>query len=190
MRMKVEFSGVDEVLKSLDPKAHAAIITACINKVTVSARAEAKRIITETYTVKSSELQNRITLKRASKSYPYGEVRFSIQRSALIKFKTGGNKRSGYNVEIIKGKREPIQESRTGTKAFKANMPTGHTGIYYRLNNKRLPIYEAAGRSAAGMIEPNINRLNEFVNSRFPIELSRAVSMYYTRSLRRFNKAA
>lgn len=178
MIFRVELKGIDEAMALFDPKRIQKAVASALNKTAAKAKTAAISAITDKYNIKKTHLgttatgNSRIKLQAASIgnqqaiisisgrpiSLAYfgarqvvvsskGQIRLTTRdKSRILKRKPGV---MGVTVEIIKGKRTPLQGAFLA--AVKAGDSGFHIGVFQRHGRKRLPIFEKRMITVASM---------------------------------------
>ena len=176
--IEIKLTGIDEVIKSLDPGIVKKAIRATLDRAAQSGRSIASEEVRKVWNVKKSDLDARIKITSAridnlravisiggkgmSLSY-FGarQIMGASVRSRVGKnLKTGkvtrgmkaaGPLPQGVVAQILKGKDTVLLRN-----AFFAKVTAGksgsHIGVYHRLTSKRLPIHEKNVISVASMV--------------------------------------
>ena len=144
-----------------------------INKTLTSVQSNVRRSVAKSFGVRAKDIRFRITLPRkykASRNKLRGNVAGFFQPLKASKFGTPRQTKTGATVRGSGGGRRKFPG------AFVARMPSGHTGVYKRRGQKRLPIVEQtvdlmprAGRIAVA----TFNRVSKKIGATFRHELKR-----------------
>lgn len=163
---------------------------AAINRGLSKIKTTAFQGIKEVYTVQPKALNSatKTKVKKADKEELAGYVEFSGVKIPLYKFQVTPKKpATGRTVKAqIKRDGGSVYES-----AFVAamNQSTGHTGVFRRTEEKRFPIKEYMGLSAAQMakqeeISEKVQRgAQELANARMEHEIERILNQYGGKSI-------
>ena len=131
--IKVSTNGLDSLIKQLDPKQVTRAIRAG-NKLTgKSGLVVAKREIASAYNIKVGDAAKRLSVVITGANSAWLKVRSNSRaRLALIEFKARMSKRSGVNARILRsGGKASLRH------AFIATMPSGHRGVYMRVQGSK-----------------------------------------------------
>lgn len=139
-KVSVEFS---KYARNIDKATSSAL-----NKVAKQGSTEAKRAITDEYTVKRKDI--RLFVRRASRNYLRSEIHATSNKKglSLTKFKAR-QLRKGVKVSVRKGKTDLL------SGAFIQTMASGHKGVFYREGDKRVM---SKGRYAGKSRQPIVER--------------------------------
>lgn len=165
------------------PKGAERALSNAINRGISRVKTGAIKRVKEIYTVQSSAFNEatRIRVNKASTGNLVGFVSFAGYKIPLYKFKvtpTAPGVRKQVRAAVMKGGGTPFED------AFIAQMRSGHIGVFERETEKRFPIEEKMGLSAAQMVgnEKVIETLEEeaqqLVNQRLEHEIDRLLSGY------------
>lgn len=172
--------------------------TAAINHSLSKAKTKLKRKITETYYIKSSDVEKTLSIRKANFSTLAGTISSRSRRTSLPKMKL---KKSGKDLFVGIKKVNGIQllsgKSELFGKPFTAKMKNGHIGVFQRKVSRRIgagtkkseeqenPIQElytesipqmAGDTGVQGYIEEEAGKL---VNERFEHEVDRILKGYF-----------
>ena len=119
--------------------------TAAINHSLSKAKTKLKRKITETYYIKSSDIERTLSIKKANFSTLAGTISSRSKRTSLPKMKL---KKSGKNLLVGIKKENGVQllsgKSELFGKPFIARMKNGHIGVFQRKTRRRIGIGKKA----------------------------------------------
>ena len=172
--------------------------TAAINHSLSKAKTKLKRKITETYYIKSSDIEKTLSIKKANFSTLAGTISSRSKRTSLPKMKL---KKSGKDLLVGIKKENGVQllsgKSELFGKPFIARMKNGHIGVFQRKISKRIgagekkseeqenPIQELYTSSIPQMAgEKGVQKYIEeeaekMVNERFIHEVDRILRGYF-----------
>lgn len=134
------------------------------SKVAKQASTAGKTAIKQTYSIKASELNKAIKVKGATSKRPSAIIQTSGSPLSLTKFGAVSQRKKGASIMIRKGRRLIMPGS------FKATMPSGHVGVFYRSKNAvrvyrikdkqptALPIEERKGPGAVNLMQSKAAR--------------------------------
>ncbi len=181
-----------DVVRSQDPTLFAGLVSkeivlatvSAINKTLKNTQVEASKQIRRELNLPAAQVKDRLDIHRANLSRQAGHIRVSRRSVPVMAF--GARKTSrGISVRIKKTKPRTFFRH-----AFKATMPSGHTGIFERAPNWRmryprrgggrkhgLPIEELFSTTVLESFQNHIPKLREFTNERLVVNL-RAESQY------------
>ena len=128
MRVDVR-TDISKALKKIDVSKSGAkqAITRALNKTAVTARAQSAREIRAAgYGLKIGELKKAITIFRASPARLAAHIRASVRPIPLIRYRARQTA-SGVTVNVLHGRKTILH-------AFIATMPTGHKGVFVRVD--------------------------------------------------------
>lgn len=129
------------------PRAIPKIISRAINRTSITARAQIARRIAEKVTARVSDIKKKISRTKATYRHWVSTLSISAKRIPLKSFKPR---------QIAKGVTYKIEKT-SGRKlvmsAFLATMRSGHTGVFKRKSDSRLPIIELHGPSLGQVFE-------------------------------------
>lgn len=195
----IRLNGVEEALKSIDPKTVRQAARTAIKRTADSAKSTASEEIRRVYNVKKSDLDPRIRVspprsndltavvsisgrgmslsyfgaKQITSSRVLSRKGKSVTSKKLTrKMKAAGPVPTGVMVQIMKGHNTVLLRN-----AFLARMKTSHIGVFRRLTGKRFPINEKNVISIASMAEnakvmPRVlAKIQERWNKEFPHQL-------------------
>lgn len=116
-------------------------ITGSINKTLSKVKTHMKKKTTAEYNVKSSELENKLSVYKANFTNLRGSIFAKTPRLALSKFITSSDK-GNIKVKIKKNEnsKKVMGKPSLYSKPFTAVMRSGHLGIFQRIGAKKLPI--------------------------------------------------
>lgn len=165
------------------PKGAERALSNAINRGLSKVRTGAVKKVKEVYTVQTSAFNeaSRIRVNKASTGNLVGFVSFGGYKIPLYKFKvspTAPGVRKKVHAAVMKGGGTQFED------AFIAQMRSGHIGVFERETEKRFPIEEKMGLSAAQMvgneriIEMLEDEAQEVVNQRIEHEINRLLSGY------------
>jgi len=169
-----------------------AITKASVRATTLVARQAStagKKAVKETYTIKASEMNAAVKVKPASANRPTAVIQTSGKPLSFSKYAAIRQKKSGASIMVRRGRRVVLGGS------FKATMPTGHLGVFYRLPNAKrvyrikdkqptmLPIVERKGPGAVNLIQskPARNAIDNYVKQNHGRIYSHELN-YYSKS--------
>ena len=119
--------------------------TSAINHSLSKAKTKLKRKITETYYIKSSDIEKTLSIKKANFSTLAGTISSRSKRTSLPKMKL---KKSGKNLLVGIKKENGVQllsgKSELFGKPFIARMKNGHIGVFQRKTRRRIGIGKKA----------------------------------------------
>jgi hypothetical protein len=146
-------------------------------------KAESFRRVKQVYTVKAPALNEatKVSIKKANAGDLQGEINFAGTKIPLYKFQVTPTQPSWHQLVTA-----AVKKGAGGTlpHAFIAGMQSGHTGVFERVSETRLPVEEKMGLSAAQMIsnEDVMDGLEdaaqEVVNKRLEHEIERLLAGY------------
>lgn len=118
-------------------------ITGSINRTLAKVKTDMKKKTTVEYNVKSSEIENKLSVYKANFTNLRGTIYAKTPRLALSKFITSTSKNS-IKVRIKKGEKAKIVQGKAdlASKPFIAIMKSGHLGIFQREAKTILPIQQ------------------------------------------------
>ena len=134
-------------MKSEMPK----VLSRAANRTAVGARLALNKKMRQTYTVKSGKLKQNMAIKRATYSSPVAKITLigKPQAASYFKYTKGGQ--GGAKLQIRRDRPLKAIGSSTGRKAFVAQMPSGHVGIYQRRKGEYMD-------KSPRLSKPNINK--------------------------------
>lgn len=119
--------------------------TSAINHSLSKAKTKLKRKITETYYIKSSDIEKTLSIKKANFSTLAGTISSRSKRTSLPKMKL---KKSGKDLLVGIKKENGVQllsgKSELFGKPFIARMKNGHIGVFQRKTRRRIGIGKKA----------------------------------------------
>ena len=119
--------------------------TSAINHSLSKAKTKLKRKITETYYIKSSDIEKTLSIKKANFSTLAGTISSRSKRTSLPKMKL---KKSGKDLLVGIKKENGVQllsgKSEFFGKPFIARMKNGHIGVFQRKTRRRIGIGKKA----------------------------------------------
>lgn len=147
---KKQLRSVERDLKKLEtgmPK----ILSRAANKAVTSARVSLVRELQGRYTEKTSGLKRNIEIGKASYSDPTATIKVTGEPQPAIHFHHSKGGRGGVKLQVKTGGSPVALVSKAGRKAFIAQMPSGHKGIFQRRADKYM-------RKSKRMARRNINK--------------------------------
>lgn len=171
--------------------------TSAINHSLSKAKTKLKRKITETYYIKSSDIEKTLSIKKANFLTLAGTISSRSKRTSLPKMKL---KKSGKDLLVGIKKENGVQllsgKSELFGKPFIARMKNGHIGVFQRKTRRRIgigkkadeqenPIQELYTSSISQMAgEKGVQKYIEeeagkMVNERFIHEVDRILRGYF-----------
>lgn len=121
------------------------VATSAINHSLSKAKTKLKRKITETYYIKSSDIEKTLSIKKANFSTLAGTISSRSKRTSLPKMKL---KKSGKDLLVGIKKENGVQllsgKSELFGKPFIARMKNGHIGVFQRKTRRRIGIGKKA----------------------------------------------
>ena len=141
-----------------------------VNRVLRGARTEISRAIREGYRMKSSDIKDAMTLRRASatQSTPTGIIRIEDKPLPIIRFGSPNQTRAGLSVTVRRGRRQTIKGG------FIVESMGGHAFI--RTTEDSLPIRKLFGPSARMLAPFAIKKSKGAVDERMVKEFDRNVN--------------
>lgn len=169
------------------PDAFNKALMRAINRALAAAKTQAKKEVSQRFTVKQKDIADTVKTKTAGGSSLHAELRFTGQNIPAIKFKIKPNtpqpaQRPTITVQYKKDGGGPAPGK------FVAVMKSGHVGVFARSQDKfmkknplRQAIEELAGPSVVGMLTVNDgdpseaiqDRANEILSARIDHEMRR-----------------
>lgn len=141
------------------------ILSRTVNKTATSARMSLTKELQDTYTEKPGKLKQNITIRKASHGYPVAKIRVSgkAQPSILFHHSKGGRGGAKLQVRTDRPFKAVISNiGGEGRKAFIAQMPSKHKGIFQRRAGeymKRSPRLSKAGNAKKSQHTERIKEL-------------------------------
>jgi len=165
MNIDIKMTGIDEVMKMLDPKKVRDAANSALNKVAAQAKTEASKLIREEYNLPASTVSKNLSvttraygdkmeavLSGFKKGMPLSN--FGAKQSGVIANKKGfqfssrakqsGNLRHGgaVSVEVKRGGRKTVSGE---PKTFMTKFKSGHIAVVQREGKGRFPIKQLLG---------------------------------------------
>lgn len=175
-------------------------MTDAVNKATISATTKiakqsataGKNAVKETYAIKATELNKAVKVKSASRRRATAIIQVSGSALSLTKFAAVSQKKPGASIMIRRGHRVILPGS------FKATMPSGHQGVFYRSKNAKrvyrikdkqptmLPIQETKGPGAVNLMQSRASRnaIDNYISSNWD-RVYNSELKYYSRNVSR-----
>ncbi len=148
---KKQLRSVEKDLKKLESRMPK-ILSRTADKTAVSARVSLVREMQGTYTEKSSGLKRNIEIQKASYDNPSAVIKLTGGPQPAIYFRHSKGGRGGAKLQVrTDGAFAPVVSQKGGRKAFIAQMPSGHKGIFQRREGEYMT-------KAPRMSRPNINK--------------------------------
>lgn len=150
--------------------------SSAINRSIITIKKDLKKDVITNYAIKSSEVENKLTVKKANFNRTFGFINSKAPRLSLYKFFNSKKKNGNIFVKIKKKESKKIVQGKTNLagKPFIARMKNGHTGIFQRKNDSKaiedlktvsIPqmlgtesIQEYVDKKAPDILEKNLNR--------------------------------
>lgn len=183
--IEISAEAVERVQKLLEsvPKGAEKALSSAINRGLSRVKTGASKRVKEVYTVQGRAFNEatKIRVNKADTGNLVGFVSFSGYKIPLYKFQVtpkAPGTRQQVRAAIMKGGGTPFEN------AFIAQMKSGHVGVFERKTQKRFPVEEIMGLSAAQMIgNENIiagleAEAQEIVNERLEHEIDRLLNGY------------
>jgi len=171
MPLTLRVEGAEEMKRRIraTPKIIVNARRSAVNKIASQAMTQTKKVIRETYNVKSKDLTPFLKIQRAKGSQTYAVLEASGRPIPLYKFgarpvmpiEQKGVPVRGRKPVTVKVKRKGARKIVRG--AFVARMRSGHVGIFKRIGTSSIPIEEKFSLGIKRMFEiraiPVIKRL-------------------------------
>lgn len=158
---KVEVTSVEEIEQRLGAFKSKAplVVTRAINRAVSNIRKNMGKEVPQRYFISSGTVRGTIRTVNANKGSLSGAVISSGSPIALSKFKISPNRgvkrtKKGYSPGVYSAgveKSGGLKPLSGDPKAFMADMKSGHTGIWNRVSDSRLPIKQLYGPSVPQM---------------------------------------
>ena len=136
------------------PKAQAVIVSRAINKVATAARTQINREVRKNLNIKARDLNKSIAIVKANTARPIAQIKIRGRRVPLVQFSASQTRR-GVSYRI-----SPTAGRKSIRSAFIATMPSGHEGVWTRLQEKRTM---KRGRYAGKMKQPIVEKFGPSV---------------------------
>lgn len=189
---EIKLEGIEQALKSMDPKHVMKAANSAINDVAKQGINEAERVIRSEYNIKPSRLKQFLRLTARSRGTSLEAIitgkgmglalsYFDAKQTGVIANKKGfrytrraskqGNFRYGgvvtALVKLAGGRKEVT--GKYDNKPFIAKMKTGHTGVWVRQGKERKPIEQLYGPGVGGLFGTKnvMERTKKMVNEKF-----------------------
>jgi hypothetical protein len=190
LEVKIELKGVDDFIKTHDPKKVALAMHSAMNKTAQQARTYAAKLIGGEYCIQKTRINNLLHISARSSGgnlsavitgegmgLPLGyfgpkQVGVSVSKKKGFKYnrrshRTGHLRRGGeVSVEVRRGARKIVSGS---PKPFMTILKSGHIGVFQRTGKGRLPIQQLYGPGVGGLFgsEKIFKNVETFINQKF-----------------------
>lgn len=177
---KKQLRGVERNLRKLDSRMPK-ILSRAADKTATSARVSLVKEMQGTYTEKSAKLKQNIEIYKASPSNPTAVIKVTGKPQPAIYFHHSKGGKGGAKLQILKKHplREVISRKKEGDteeerKAFVAQMPSGHKGIFQRRAGKYMTKSPRLSRSN---IKPNTKHTEwiKELHSPSPVKMAKKI---------------
>ena len=177
---KKQLRGVERDLKKLNSRMPK-ILSRAADKTATSARVSLAKEMQGTYTEKSAKLKKNIEIQKASHSNPIAVIKVTGKPQPAIYFHHSKGGKGGAKLQILKERPfdAVISQKKEGDteeprKAFLAQMPSGHKGIFQRVAGDYM---EKSPRLSKPNVKPNTKhteRIKELL-SPSPVKMAKKI---------------
>jgi Prophage minor tail protein Z (GPZ) len=179
-----------DVVRTRDPNVLVGLLTKEIDLATVSAlnktakntQVEASKQIRGELNLPAAQVKKQLHIRKASVSRQVAEVRVTRKASRLMAFKPRQTK-AGVTFRIKKDR--PRRRLR---HAFITTMKSGHTGVFMRRGDARLPIDEVFTTTVIEAFKNTLDRLRPYTNERLLVNLKAEAKYRLSKSFGRTRK--
>lgn len=177
---KKQLRGVERDLKKLNSRMPK-ILSRAADKTATSARVSLAKEMQGTYTEKSAKLKKNIEIQKASHNNPIAVIKVTGKPQPAIYFHHSKGGKGGAKLQILKERPfdAVISQKKEGDteeprKAFLAQMPSGHKGIFQRVAGDYM---EKSPRLSKPNVKPNTKhteRIKELL-SPSPVKMAKKI---------------
>ena len=177
---KKQLRGVERDLKKLNSRMPK-ILSRAADKTATSARVSLAKEMQGTYTEKSAKLKKNIEIQKASHSNPIAVIKVTGKPQPAIYFHHSKGGKGGAKLQILKERpfdavisKKKEGDTEEPRKAFLAQMPSGHKGIFQRVAGDYM---EKSPRLSKPNVKPNTKhteRIKELL-SPSPVKMAKKI---------------